>query len=173
MTVKLADAVKMRSKNKLKAARRIKTFDELPAEKLLKESEEHAASPLKSQAKAKLRAETFVGAQVVKTEIQTPSSRCGRPSSTREPRRRKLCSAFSCCSDCGEVPAMLRNDPCDTSSAASGAVQTAWPGFKVFAEKRPLSLRPLAGASEGGWEFLEAILDSGATVTVIPPHVGK
>ena len=52
-------------------------------------------------------------------------------------------------------------------------MQTAWLGFKVFAEKRPLSLRPLAGASEGGWEFLEAILDSEATVTVIPPHVGK
>ena len=49
----------------------------------------------------------------------------------------------------------------------------AWPGFKVFAEKRPHSLRPLAGANEGGWEHLEAILDSGATVTVIPPHVGK
>ena len=52
-------------------------------------------------------------------------------------------------------------------------MQTAWPGFKVFAEKRPLSLWPLAGVSEGGWEFLEAILDSGATVTVIPPHVEK
>ena len=49
----------------------------------------------------------------------------------------------------------------------------AWPGFNVFAEKRPLSLRPLAGVSEGGWEYLEAILDSGATVMVIPPHVGK
>ena len=49
----------------------------------------------------------------------------------------------------------------------------AWPGLKVFAEKRPQSLRPLAGANEGGWEYLEAILDSGATVTVIPPHVGK
>ena len=24
-----------------------------------------------------------------------------------------------------------------------------------------------------GWEYIEAILDSGATVTVIPPHVGK
>ena len=38
---------------------------------------------------------------------------------------------------------------------------------------RPQSLRPLAAANEGGWIYLEAILDSGATVTVIPPHVGK
>ena len=26
---------------------------------------------------------------------------------------------------------------------------------------------------EGDWEYVEAIVDSGATVTVIPPHVGK
>ena len=49
----------------------------------------------------------------------------------------------------------------------------AWPGFNVFAEKRPHSLRPLAGGGEGDWEYVEAIVDSGATVTVIPPHVGK
>ena len=40
-----------------------------------------------------------------------------------------------------------------------------------FIEKRPQSLRPLIGAA-GEWEWVEAILDSGATVTVIPPHVG-
>ena len=40
-----------------------------------------------------------------------------------------------------------------------------------FIEKRPQSFRPLIGAA-GGWEWVEAILDSGATVTVIPPHVG-
>ena len=27
--------------------------------------------------------------------------------------------------------------------------------------------------SEGEWKFLEAMVDSGATVTVIPPHVGR
>ena len=40
-----------------------------------------------------------------------------------------------------------------------------------FIEKRPQSLRPLL-SSNGEWEWVEAILDSGATVTVIPPHVG-
>ena len=40
-----------------------------------------------------------------------------------------------------------------------------------FIEKRPQSLRPLLGAA-GEWEWVEAILDSGATVAVIPVHVG-
>ena len=41
-----------------------------------------------------------------------------------------------------------------------------------FIEKRPAqSLRPLGLSDE--WEYVEAILDSGATVTVIPPHIGK
>ena len=88
MTVKLADAVKMPLKNKLKAARRMKSFDELPAEKLLKE-----------WGRGVLRAETFVGAQVVDAKIQTPSSGFGRPSTIHETRGRKLCSAFSCCSN--------------------------------------------------------------------------
>ena len=53
------------------------------------------------------------------------------------------------------------------------AKSMAWPGFRVLTEKRPHTLMPLAGANDGGWEHLEAILDSGATVTVIPPHVGR
>ena len=41
-----------------------------------------------------------------------------------------------------------------------------------FIEKRPAqSLRPLGLSDE--WEYVEAILDSGATVTVIPPHIGR
>ena len=35
----------------------------------------------------------------------------------------------------------------------------------MFAEKRPLSLKLLSGGNK--WEYLETILDSGATVTVI------
>ena len=49
----------------------------------------------------------------------------------------------------------------------------AWPGFRVLTEKRPHSLMPLAGSNDGGWEHFEAILDSGAIVSVIPPHVGE
>ena len=44
--------------------------------------------------------------------------------------------------------------------------------FRPCVEKRPQSLRPLSDSSNE-WEYMEAILDSGATVTVIPPSVGK
>ena len=44
--------------------------------------------------------------------------------------------------------------------------------LSVFSEKRLMSsLKPLSTSSE--WEYIETILDSGATVTVIPPHVGR
>ena len=43
------------------------------------------------------------------------------------------------------------------------------PGLKTFIEKRAQSLRPLSDE----WEKLTAILDSGASVTVVPPHVGR
>ena len=43
------------------------------------------------------------------------------------------------------------------------------PSARTFLEKRSQSLRPLAS----GWEKFQAILDSGASVTVIPPHLGR
>ena len=43
--------------------------------------------------------------------------------------------------------------------------------LNVLIEKRTQSLMPLSGTDE--WEYLEFILDSGATATVIPPNVGK
>ena len=41
-----------------------------------------------------------------------------------------------------------------------------------FVEKRAASLRPLQ-APNGEWEYFEAILDSGASVTVVPSTLGK
>ena len=41
----------------------------------------------------------------------------------------------------------------------------------TFIEKRSQQLRPLCQNEE--WETVDAILDSGASVTVIPPHVGR
>ena len=41
----------------------------------------------------------------------------------------------------------------------------------TFIEKRAQHLRPLSQNDE--WETIEAILDSGASVIVIPPHVGR
>ena len=49
------------------------------------------------------------------------------------------------------------------------ALKTSQPKLGAFLEKRTQSLRPLAA----GWEKLQAILDSGASVTVVPPHVGR
>ena len=49
------------------------------------------------------------------------------------------------------------------------APMTVQPKLGAFVEKRTQSLRPLAA----GWEKLQAILDSGASVTVVPPHVGR
>ena len=43
--------------------------------------------------------------------------------------------------------------------------------LSVFFEKRPMFLKLLSTNNE--WEYIETILDSGATVTVIPPHVGR
>ena len=43
------------------------------------------------------------------------------------------------------------------------------PGLRTLIEKRTQSLRPL----ESKWEKFIAILDSGASVTVVPPHVGR
>ena len=43
--------------------------------------------------------------------------------------------------------------------------------LRVLTEKRPQSLMPLCSSEE--WEYVEFILDSGATATVIPPSVGK
>ena len=56
----------------------------------------------------------------------------------------------------------------DTQGASTAGTQQK---LSVFFEKRPMSLKPLSTNNE--WEYIETILDSGATVTVIPPHVGQ
>ena len=45
-------------------------------------------------------------------------------------------------------------------------------GVRPLTEIRPQALRP-AGMKTGEWEYVEAIVDSGATVTVFPPKVGS
>ena len=69
------------------------------------------------------------------------------------------------------LPFLAAADPNQTEKPTVDSV--VWPGLRVLTEKRPHSLMPLAGANDGGWEHFEAILDSGATVIVIPPHVGR
>ena len=43
--------------------------------------------------------------------------------------------------------------------------------LSAFTEKPKQSLRPLHSNSGDEWEVIDAILDSGASVTVIPPHM--
>ena len=47
----------------------------------------------------------------------------------------------------------------------------AIPKLAVLIEKRVQSLKPLTQSED--WETIDVILDSGATVTVFPPHVGR
>ena len=43
--------------------------------------------------------------------------------------------------------------------------------LSTFTEKPKQSLRPLHSNGGDDWEVIDAILDSGASVTVIPPHM--
>ncbi len=45
-------------------------------------------------------------------------------------------------------------------------------GVRTAVEIRPQALRPTSQKTSADWEYVEAILDSGATVTVFPPSVG-
>ena len=58
---------------------------------------------------------------------------------------------------------------CKHECATAGKLCKPKPGLKTFIEKRAQSLGPLSDE----WEKLTAILDSGASVTVVPPHVGR
>ena len=162
MKVNPVDAVKMPSRNKLKAARRMKAFEE---------SGEHAMETLQKEKtkpipKKKVKWIVEDGqVTVVATTVAAPSYRDMIQNQKEEP------SVVHVERNCSKLRAL--SDACTNSLSVKSPEAVAWPGFKVFAEKRPRSLRPLAGAGEGDWEYLEAIIDSGATVTVIPLHVGR
>ena len=55
---------------------------------------------------------------------------------------------------------------CPTTARPSGPRM-----LSAFTEKPKQSLRPLHSSGGDEWEVIDAILDSGASVTVIPPHV--
>ena len=67
-----------------------------------------------------------------------------------------------------DVQGTLSTLPADVRGTLS-TLKTCQPKLGAFVEKRAQSLRPLAA----GWEKLQAILDCGASVTVVPPHVGR
>ena len=146
MKVNLADVIKMPSRNKLKAARRMKAFEE---------SGEHAATQFDCCYDTGLL------------------SLCQTMRSKMKPILKKKVKCIVKDGQVAVTSLCSASEPSYRDMIQNPKEKPAWPGLKVFVEKRPHSLRPLAGANEGEWEHLEAILDSGATVTVIPPHVGK
>ena len=94
------------------------------------------------------------------------SRKCRESNSVPTPGTRKLpcCTEIGRgCDQCGksndQVPARPTCVQCQHGSG---------PGCRTFLEKRTQSLRPL----ESKWEKFIAILDSGASVTVVPPHIG-
>ena len=111
---------------------------------------------------------------------------------TRKRKWRKLCGAFACCGD-GCVHTVQPKSSSEEEAAQSGFPGAAPlqlkapfdhilgkahvlskahnPKLAVLIEKRTQSLKPLT--KSGDWEMIEAILDSGATATVFPPHVGR
>ena len=146
--VNLVDAVKMPLRNKLKAARRMKAFEE---------SGEHAMETLQKEKtkpipKKKVKWSVEDGqVTVVATTVAAPSYRDMIQNQKEEP------SVVHVERNCSKLRAV--SDACTNSLSAESPGVVVWPGLKVFAEKRPHSLRPLAGANDGGWERLEAILD--------------
>ena len=148
----LVDAVKMPSRNKLKAARRMKAFEE---------SGEHAMETLQKEKtkpipKKKVKWIVEDGqVTVVATTVAAPSYRDMIQNQKEEP------SVVHVERNCSKLRAV--SDACTNSLSAESPGVVAWPGLKVFAEKRPHSLRLLAGANDGGWEHLEACHCDSAT----------
>ena len=104
----------------------------------------------------------------------------------RKRKWRKLCGAFACCSDCcvhtvaDEIAELTKGEPghvtCNgpeerLQSEDARKCNKAIPKLAVLIEKRVQSLKPLTQSED--WETIDVILDSGATVTVFPPHVGR
>ena len=88
----------------------------------------------------------------------------------RTGRSAKLLGASRRCG--GPMASHCKHAACNEKIAAAEAPlapMTVQPKLGAFVEKRSQFLRPLAA----GWEKLQAILDSGASVTVVPPHVGR
>ena len=85
-------------------------------------------------------------------------------------RSKSECQSSCRCDDPKSVHALDASAPYQHKIADMVRTDTKQK-LSVLSEKRPMSLKPLSTNNE--WEYIETILDSGATVTVIPPHVGR
>ena len=66
----------------------------------------------------------------------------------------------------------VRNHQRDERSDHPYSEENPKVALKTAIERRPLSLKGAAQKGAAEWEYVEAILDSGATVTVFPPSIG-
>ena len=84
-------------------------------------------------------------------------------------------SSGQCASGCcGRVPTTDTLDTLDRRLPTTDTPDLRPSGatmLSAFTEKPKQSLRPLHSNSGDEWEVIDAILDSGASVTVIPPHM--
>ena len=126
------------------------------------------------------------GAMGVPTEetypVETPvSSPSEQPKARETSRKGTLSNRSACTATSSKVVSMMdQHFPKieEWSTATSRRTKrmlksTPWtprPMLAPLIEKRPQCLNPL---QSGAWEYFEAILDSGATVTVIPPSLAK
>ena len=85
------------------------------------------------------------------------------------------CGKTACCGDAqtgpDDMPDASSNENREAVQATRGRRKFSPLSLKVFIEKKQAQcLMPI---SNNEWEYIEFILDSGATTTVIPLHVGK
>ena len=77
----------------------------------------------------------------------------------------------------GKIGCHAGSECCGVREAAADLADESGPkprsvtSLATFIEKRAQHLKPLCQNDD--WETIEAILESGASVTVIPPHVGR
>ena len=81
------------------------------------------------------------------------------------------CRKTACCGGMQNMPDASSKENREAVKATQRRRKFSPLSLKVFTEKRkPQCLMPL---SDNEWEYIEFILDSGASTIVIPPHAGK
>ena len=102
-------------------------------------------------------------------------SGCSRLEARGPPRAKKVAHAKTAI--VGKIGCHAGSGCCGVREAAADLADESGPkprsvtSLATFIEKRPQHLKPLC--QNGDWETIEAILDSGASVIVIPPHFGR
>ena len=94
---------------------------------------------------------------------------CGETSYPKLAQQCRHCGARDCLSIAEPMDDTPEDDDGDDDPYSTKNPKI---GLRFAAEKRSQSLRPAAIKRGADWEYVEAIVDSGATVTVFPPSIG-